>query len=217
MNKNENKLEVRDYSAVFDTREGENDGVIIGRPIVFNTVTDLGYFDEVIERGALDGANLRDIRLCLNHDTSYVYARSRNNSESSTMQFRITDKGMEIRAELDIESSPKAQDLYSAIKRKDIDQMSFMFAVAEDRWDDLDTDHPTRHILSIASVVEVSVCPFAAYPTTEVFARSKEALESARSDALERARQQRCDAPEGADNTDALALAKARFNLIAGG
>ena len=95
--------------------------------------------------------------------------------------------------------------------------MSFMFSVAEDQWEDLDSDHPTRHITSIASVVEVSAVTWPAYEATEIFARGKEALENART-ALEKARQQRtANAPEGADNTGALALAKAKLNLITGG
>ena len=218
MSKDKNELEIRNYPALFDIRDDDNDGVVVGRPIVFDSMTDLGYFNEIIERGALDNADLRDIRLCLNHDTSYVYARSRNNNESSTMQVTVSDDGMEIKAALDIESSPKAQDLYSAIKRKDIDKMSFMFSVAEDKWEDLDSDHPTRHITSIASVVEVSAVTWPAYEATEIFARGKEALEKARS-TVETARQQRkANAPEGADkNTDALALAKAKLNLITGG
>lgn len=131
------------------------------------------------------------------------------------MQVTVTDDGMEIIAALDIESSPKAQDLYSAIKRKDIDKMSFMFSVAEDQWEDLDSDHPTRHITSIASVVEVSAVTWPAYEATEIFARGKEALEKARA-TVETARQQRnANAPEGADkNTDALALAKAKLDFI---
>ena len=48
---------------------------------------------------------------------------------------------------------------------------------------------PTRHVRSISSVVEVSAVTFPAYESTEINARSKEALENARS-ALENARQQ---------------------------
>mgnify|MGYP003289654039 CR=1 FL=1 len=52
----------RSYDALFDTNE-EQEGLVIGRPIVFNSRTDLGYFDEVIDVGALDEADLNDVRL----------------------------------------------------------------------------------------------------------------------------------------------------------
>jgi HK97 family phage prohead protease len=171
------ELEQRAYQ--FEWR-AEESGVIIGRPVVFNSRTDIGYFDEVIEQGALDKTDLNDVRLCLNHDTSYVYARSRRNNPASTMQLRVDAEGLMVEARLDIENSPKARDLYSAVKRSDIDHMSFMFSVDGDEWENLDSEHPLRHIRSIASIVEVSAVTFPAYDATSIQARSKDALESAR-------------------------------------
>lgn len=204
-------LVLRSYDAVFDASE-EQAGVINGKPIVFNSRTNLGYFDEVIEVGALDDANLEDIRFCLNHDTSYVYARSRRNNTNSTMQVSTDMDGMKIRATLDIDESPRARDLYTAIKRGDIDKMSFMFSVDEDRWEELETEHPTRHITKIGSVVEVSAVTFPAYEATEINARSREALENARS-AVETARQQNAESVDTDSNSseNELNLAKAKF------
>lgn len=171
------ELEQRAYNFEF---RAEESGVIIGRPVVFNSRTDIGYFDEVIEQGALDGADLNDVRLCLNHDTSYVYARSRRNNPSSTMRLRVDQNGLEVEARLDIENSPKARDLYSAVSRSDISAMSFMFSVSDDLWEDLDSEHPLRRIKKIASIVEVSAVTFPAYDATSIQARSKSALENAR-------------------------------------
>lgn len=205
----------RCYNVELETREQGDAGVIRGVPIVYDSVTDLGYFDEVIERGALDKTNLTDVRLCLNHDTSFVYARSRNNRPDSTMRLALTDRGLEVEADLAINESPKARDYYSAVKRGDIDKMSFMFSVDDERWEDLDSEHPTRHILSIGSVVEVSAVTFPAYDSTSIQARSKEALDSARS-ALERVRQQTAEAVETDSQEEArgeLELAKAKFTF----
>ena len=58
----------RAFDANFETRE-DSDGIITGRPVVLNSVTDLGWFDEVIDSGALRNTDLSDVRLCLNHDT----------------------------------------------------------------------------------------------------------------------------------------------------
>lgn len=173
----EKELEQRAYQ--FEWR-AEESGVIIGRPVVFNSRTDIGYFDEVIEQGALDKTDLNDVRLCLNHDTSYVYARSRRNNPSSTMRLRVDQNGLEVEARLDVENSPKARDLYSAVRRSDIDHMSFMFSVEDDLWEDLDSEHPLRRIKKIASIVEVSAVTFPAYDATSIQARSKSALENAR-------------------------------------
>lgn len=170
-------LEQRAYQ--FEWR-AEESGIIVGRPVVYDSMTDIGYFDEIIERGALDETDLTDVRLCLNHDTSYVYARSRRNNPTSTMQLRVDYEGLMMEARLDIENSPKARDLYAAVKRSDITGMSFMFSVSDDEWENLDSEHPTRHIRKIASIVEVSAVTFPAYDATSIQARSKDALESAR-------------------------------------
>lgn len=192
----------------------EESGVITGRPVVYDSMTDIGYFDEVIERGALDGTDLNDVRLCLNHDTGYVYARSRRNNPSSTMRLRVDQEGLFIEAKLDIENSPKARDLYSAVKRGDIDGMSFMFSVSDDDWQNLDTDHPTRHIRKIASIVEVSAVTFPAYDATSIQARSKEALENAKA-SLER--EERSVENPVETGIDELELLKLKTRILTGG
>lgn len=172
----------------FETRENAEPGIIEGRAIVFNQRTDLGFFDEIIAPEALDGADLRDVRLCLNHDTSFVYARTRNNNENSTMRLSIDENGMNIRAVLDVLNSPQAQSYYSAVSRGDIDKMSFMFIVDREEWEDLESDHPTRIIRGIERVFEVSAVTFPAYEGTAIKTRAmSEAMESAK-DSLENAR-----------------------------
>lgn len=170
----------------------EGDGqVITGRPIVYNSRTDLGWFDEIIESGALDRTDLTDVRFLVNHDTSRIpLARSRRNNGNSTMQLITDSDGMGIRAILDTENNTEAKALFSAVQRGDVSGMSFMFSIKDEEWDDMDSDHPTRRIKSIGSVVEVSAVTFPAYAATEIYARSKEALDNARQ-ALEKAREQR--------------------------
>lgn len=190
-------MERRAYS--FEIRANDTDGgtgIITGRPIVYESKTDLGYFDEIIKRGALKGANLKDVRFLVNHDMSRIpLARSRNNNENSTMQLTPDDDGLSIRVTLDVENNSEARALYSAVQRGDISGMSFLFAVGEEDWAGLDTDHPTRTILSIAEVLEVSAVTFPAYESTEIETRSKGALDNARARALDNARH---NAPDGA-------------------
>lgn len=173
--------EIRSFAAVLETREENESGVIEGYPVVFNQRTDLGWFDEIIMPEALNETDLKDVRLCLNHDTSYVYARSRNNNSNSTMQFTPDSYGLFMRAALGIKDSPRAKDYYSAVNRKDIDKMSFMFVVSRDEWEDVDTDHPLRIIRGIKTIYEVSAVTFPAYGGTSISARAEgTSLDSAR-------------------------------------
>lgn len=174
--------EIRGFN--FEVRAEETaDGTITGRPIVFGQKTDIGWYDEIIERGALDATDLKDVRLLINHNVDMIpLARSRNNTANSTMQLMPDENGLGIKVALDVENNNDARSLYSAVKRGDIDGMSFMFTVEKDSWDDPDSDHPTRHILSIKRVFEVSAVTFPAYSRTSIQARGL-------SDALERAKE----------------------------
>ena len=188
------ELERRSYNFEIKAEETETGNIITGRPIVYNSRTDMGLFDEMIEVGALDGANLNDVRFLVNHDVSKIpLARSRRNNGNSTMQLSVDLQGLNIDyVKLDTENNAEARALYSAVQRGDITGMSFMFSIDAEEWDDLDTEHPTRRIKKIGSVVEVSAVTFPAYESTEIYARSKEALENARS-TLENARQQNAE------------------------
>lgn len=208
------KLETRAYSFdVLAEQDEEKGSIITGRPIVYDSKTDLGYFDEVIERGALDKTDLTDVRFLVNHDLSKIpLARSRRNNGNSTMQLIVDENGMGIRVVLDTENNADARALYSAVERQDISGMSFMFGVDGEEWEDLESDHPTRRIKSISSVVEVSAVTFPAYESTEINARSREALENARS-AVETARQQNAESvdTDSSSSENELNLAKAKF------
>ena len=174
-----------------ETGKEELAGRLTGTPIVFNQVTDLGWIREMIEPGALDNTDLRDVRFLVGHDTTGIpLARSRNNNENSTMQLSVSERGMDIRVDLDIENNPRAKELYSAVKRGDISGMSFMFTVDKDSWEDLESEQPLRRINSISRVFEVSAVTFPAYEGTSLEAVSEDsALESARA-SLESARKQ---------------------------
>ena len=210
----------RSYSFEVRAEQSERGSRITGRPIVYNSRTDIaGLFDEVIEEGALNNADLRDVRFLVNHDLSKIpLARSRNNNGNSTMQLRVDSAGMEIDVDLDTENNADARALYSAVSRGDITGMSFMFAVGDEEWDNIDTDHPTRRIKAISSVVEVSAVTFPAYASTSINARSQEALESAKA-ALESAKQQRASSPDGESDEKKkkeLELLKLKISILGG-
>ena len=206
-----NKTITRAFNFEIRAENNEKHGdYITGRPIVYDSKTDLGWFDEIIEHGALDKANLKDVRFLVNHNTDMIpLARSRNNNENSTMQMEVVKEGMDIRVNLDTENNSEARNLYSAIKRGDISGMSFMFTIDDEEWTDLESDHPTRTIRKIGQVFEVSAVTFPAYESTELSARDKEALENAKL-VLENARRRSLE-----NEKDKLELEKAKIkNLL---
>ena len=189
-----NRKEIRPFN--FEVRAEQDDEhgrFLTGQPIVYNERTDLGWYDEIIDEDALAETDLRDVRFLINHNTDMIpLARSRNNNANSTMQMEVvTNVGMVIRVDLDTENNADARALYSAVERGDISGMSFMFTVDSDSWEDLESDHPTRHIRKIDKVFEVSAVTFPAYEATSITARGlSEALESART-SLESAKAER--------------------------
>lgn len=216
--KTESKAEQRSYTFEIRAEETEQGNIITGRPIVYNSRTDLGYFDEIIEAGALDRTDLTDVRFLVNHDTNKIpLARSRRNNGNSTMFLSVVPDGMDIRVTLDTENNVDAKALYSAVSRGDISGMSFMFVVGDEEWDNLDSDHPTRRIKSIKTVIEVSAVTFPAYAATEIFARSKEALDNARA-TLDNVRQLRDENTVDTviNATKELELLKEKTKLLGG-
>jgi HK97 family phage prohead protease len=185
--KMKNKLPQKDEQVIrsfnlHDVRADENNNTIEGHAAVYNQKTTIGnWFHEIIERGAFDSCNLDDVLFCVNHDLRKIpLARSRRNNGNSTMQISTDDKGLFIRADLDTEGNTEAKNLHSAVKRGDIDGMSFIFYVEEERWVDLDSEMPTRYITKIKTVREVSAVTFPAYTGTDIHARDKQALDNAK-------------------------------------
>ena len=176
--------EIRAFNFEVRAEQNEEHGhFLTGQPIVYNERTNLNWYDEIIDNDALAETDLRDVRFLINHNTDMIpLARSRNNNANSTMQMEvIPNVGMTIRVDLDTENNADARSLYSAVSRGDISGMSFMFTVDSDTWEDLESDHPTRHIRSISKVFEVSAVTFPAYEATSIQARGlADALESAK-------------------------------------
>ena len=144
--------------------------IIEGYAVVFDEPTDLGFI-EVIERGALDGADMTDVCLKYNHEDTYlIMARTRNRS----LQLTVDDHGLKIYAELiDTQSN---RDVYKSIQAGLLDKMSFAFTVEDANWDTVD-GQDIRRIKKIAKLFDVSVVDVPAYEQTEVYARSKEVAE----------------------------------------
>ena len=175
--------EIRKFDFEVRAKRDEQHGTYLeGTPIVYDAWTNLGWYDEQIQRGALDETDLTDVRFLINHNTDMIpLARSRNNNSNSTMQMTVEEDGLHIRVNLDIENNSEARSLYSAVDRGDIDGMSFMFVVDGEKWEEEESEHPKRTITDIEKVFEVSAVTFPAYEQTSISARGlADALESAK-------------------------------------
>ena len=161
----ENKAEYR--SAGWEAGEGEK---IAGYAIVFEQRTVLykdpmtGYeYGEIIDRHALDGADMADVILRYDHN-GRVLARTRNNS----LRLSVDDHGLAIEA--DMNGSDEARSYYNDVKAGLVDKMSFCFEVAEDEWDEATR---TRRIKRMSRLYDVSLVSFPAYEQTQVSARGR--------------------------------------------
>lgn len=147
----------------------DNEMIVEGYAVVFDQPTVMYEFDgvqymEVIDRKALDNADLSDVPFKYNHsDNVMIMARTRN----KTLQLIRDEKGLFIRASLAPTSSGK--DLYTLIKRGDIDKMSFAFTVEEDSYN---RETHTRNITKIKKLFDVAAVDTPAYDTTSISARS---------------------------------------------
>jgi uncharacterized protein len=182
-----------------------------GHAAVFDSMTNIGgWYNEIIARGAFDGCDFDDVLFFVNHDMQKVpLARSRRNNSNSTMQLQIDNVGLSVGADLDVENNTEARQVYSSVDRGDISGMSFCFRVAKDEWGGLDTDLPTRTILQIAKVYEVSAVNSPAYDLTDINARDKAALDNAKR-ALDNARSQELD------NSAAIDIYKLKNKILGG-
>jgi HK97 family phage prohead protease len=178
--------------------DGEPGAVIEGLAIPYEVTTNVGgWFEEIIKRGALDGADLKDVPLFIHHQGQKIpLARSRNNNANSTMQLTVDDAGLHFRAKLDTENNSEARALYSAIQRQDVTGMSFSFSVKEEKWLNLDSDLPTREIYKYKKIYEISALWSPQYEETNIMARD-EALDSADQLALESARSRELESSNG--------------------
>lgn len=124
------------------------------------------YF-EVIDRHALDGADLTDIIMQYDHGGK-VFARNKMGANKQpTLIAEPQDVGFFIAADLSLTEASKR--MYEEITTGLIYQMSWAFVVAEDSYD---RDTHTRKILKVRKVYDVSAVSIPANADTEISARS---------------------------------------------
>jgi HK97 family phage prohead protease len=172
------KQERRTFTGTVIARsEGENMPKEIGGiAAVINSVTDLGYFEEVIERGAFDNALNKeyDIRCLFNHEAELILGRTK---ASTCNVFVNADGNLEYTWVPDYEN-PTHMSVVRSIMRGDITQSSFAFTIKEQKWSE-STKYGSmgkRTITMIEDLYDVSPVTYPAYADTEADARSVVAL-----------------------------------------
>ena len=143
-----------------------------GIAAVVNSVTDLGYFEEVITPGAFDYALSReyDIRCLFNHEAELILGRTK---AETCKVFVNADGNLEYTWIPDYEN-PTHMSVVRSIMRGDITQSSFAFTIKEQSWAD-STKYGTmgkRTITMIDELFDVSPVTYPAYSETEADARS---------------------------------------------
>ena len=199
------KQEKRTFTGTVNYRE-DGEGMpkeIGGIAAVINSVTDLGYFEEVIMAGAFDNALSKDydIRCLFNHEAELILGRTKANT---CKVFVNGDGNLEYTWIPDYEN-PTHMSVVRSIMRGDITQSSFAFTIKEQSWSESEKygTMGKRTIKVIEDLYDVSPVTYPAYEETEADARSIAQLRDQELE-IEAAKQSQASA-------DILKLALARY------
>jgi len=138
--------------------------LITGTGIVFDQVSEKlwGSFFEIIERDAVNDADVSDVICTFNHDFNFTLGRTSN----KTMRLKLTRTAMEYENDAP-ENNQTISDLVMApINRGDVRGSSFMFEDIEDYWEEKDGVY-TRYIRKIGKIYEMGPVTLPAYSQTE--------------------------------------------------
>lgn len=160
-----NPKDGRQYRS-FDLRpEGgkiEGYAVVFDQPTVIDTDPYTGVeFYEVIERGALDGCDMSDVVLNVDHEGTPI-ARTK----AGNLTLSIDSHGLKVAANL---TTSRGGQVWEDIAAGNLNKMSFAFSIGTENYD---RAARTRNIQSISKLWDVSVVTRPAYDQTCVFARA---------------------------------------------
>jgi len=168
-----------DYQREIEVRAEltDEEKVIYGKAIVFNERTVLFMQDgvdygEIIDRNALDEADISDVFVKYNHnDGQMVVARSKNGS----LKFDIRDDGVYV--EIRPANTTAGNDTYELVRTGILTKMSFGFTISDQSYD---SNTRTWTVRKIKKLYEVSAVPNPAYDGTTLYARRANELEDSR-------------------------------------
>lgn len=153
-----------------ELREAEGDGSpkIAGYAAVFDSLSeDMGGFREIVRAGAFSRTleENTDVRSFWNHDPNRIIGRTK----SGTLTVEQDEVGL--RFEVKPPTGPTGQDVVEAVRRGDVDAMSFGFVAKQDKVTKREDGTILRELLDL-DLFEVSPVTFPAYPSTSAEIRS---------------------------------------------
>ncbi len=141
-------------------------------------------YREIIEKGALNGADISDVPFKYNHnDGVFIVARTRNGSLTLTPD----DIGLKITARFI--NTQTGRDFFLMIQEGLIDKMSFAFTEGSDYSEEYGDNFMLHRVKQFKRIWDVSGVDIPAYDATEIYARSIAFLEKRQGEALDRAMQ----------------------------
>jgi HK97 family phage prohead protease len=151
-----------------ELRANSKGSVLTGYAAVFDSPSEPLPWTEFVKRGAFtktlkDGA---DVRLLIDHE-GIPLARTK----SGTLSLVEDERGLFVEADLD-PSNPDAARVISAMRRGDMNQMSFAFRTIKDAWA---KDRSTRDLKEV-QLYDVSIVTFPAYEETVAELRSRKEI-----------------------------------------
>lgn len=167
-------MEIRSIESSFQ----ENDNIIEGYAIRFNSVSEILYdkekrrfFREIINREAINQELIdnSDIKFLFNHDKERLLAR--RNKGTGSLNVEVREDGVFFSFE--IPNTSIGGDLKEMIKRGEVTTCSFAFTDGDSiEWDFSNREVPTRTVKSIRGLFDLSAVFDAAYSQTEISCRS---------------------------------------------
>lgn len=162
-----------------EIRTVEDSRKIEGVSIVFNALSnDLGGFREMILPEAIEGViEQSDIFFLYNHTTDRGFlARSRNGNGS--LKTEVREDGVYF--EFDAPKSALGDEVLEYLRRGDVNQCSFAFAVEADKWEKQTDGMYIRTITKFKKLYDMSLVDNPAYSQTSACARFAEIKEEER-------------------------------------
>ena len=150
--------------------EGDGDvrwifrGLACRTEVAYEVYDYYGSFTETIGSGAFRAtlAENPTVLFLIQH-----YGLPLANTKSDTMRLWESERGLEVEADM-APDDPRAQSVMSAVRRKDVTEMSFGFRVTGQKWSD---DYSDRYISAVnLHRGDVSIVSYGANPYTDTSA-----------------------------------------------
>lgn len=166
---NREARQARSQATQFRAAEADGEKYIEGYFSVFGSNYELWPgATESVDVNAFDGALNDDIRALIDHETRLVLGRNK----SGTLELKVDSRGLWGRITLN-QDDTDAMNLYSRVKRGDVDQCSFGFDILEEDTEYRD-DGSVHWTIKKVKLYEVSCVTFPAYKDTSISARKQD-------------------------------------------